>query len=77
MPKEKTFWEQNFDEGNFVGKYWRKIRRSSDGPIAQVPVGQTVIFPINPQPPVGQLCQFVVRKTKGGSLLGQWTGKKK
>lgn len=70
----KEFWERIWDEAHHITTDWLTIQHSPDGPIAHTSILQkTVIFPFEPQPPVGQQCEIEVRKTLAGEYLGKWT----
>ena len=73
---QASFWQQIFGEAEPLGTFWLRIKHTPDGPIARLPSGRTVIFPFEPQPPIDSLCNVILRKTKLGELLGQWTGEK-
>jgi hypothetical protein len=71
---ERGAWKQMIAESKVkIKKIWLKIRHGGDGPIASLPDGTTVIFPINP-PPFNSVAKVRVLETRYGDLLGQWTG---
>lgn len=71
----RTCWDDWFDAGEDMGIHWLKVWQSADGPMANLSLGESVILPIEPQPPVGKTCEVLIKRTKAGTLIGKWTGK--